>query len=238
MKTHTKVTVFFALLTFASAVFGQKTDNKRIDLAMGRAKIAAESLRTVAALPEGKGIPKEVTDKGVMIGIVPDASRLSVLFSRATRGHGVMSVRNADKQWSLPAFCVFYSAPGFKFSSVGTRNIDAVFVVTEDPVGQVNNSKNDAAKAKEALRRFKLFSYAFANGELKLISSGPLFDNSLGLGGFFKDSPSWKNEDSFNKAVYGTKGGEVLDGKVADTKVLGTAVTEFRDALNELFPIH
>jgi hypothetical protein len=238
MKTHTQVTVFFALLIAASATFGQKGDNAKVDLAMERAKLAAESLKAVAALPEGKGIPKDVIDNALMIGIVPDASRLSVLFSRATRGHGVMSMRTADKQWSLPAFCLFYSAPGFKLSGVGNKNIDAVFVMTgADVIGQAKNSNNDAAKAKEALKKIKIFSYAFSSGGLKLISSEPLFDSSFGLAGFFKDSPSWKKEESFNKAVYGAKGGEVLDGKIADTKIQGTAVTDFRDALNELFPI-
>jgi hypothetical protein len=234
MKARTKVIVFFALLLPASTVLAQKTEKEKLDLAMERAKLASETLRAVAELPNGKGLPKEVADKAVLIGIVPDASRLSLLFSRATRGHGMFSVREAGKPWSLPVFCLYYSAPGFKFSGVGPKSVDAVFVVTaENPAATANAP---SAKSKQPRTKYKVFSYAFGNGELKLISGTSPSDNSLGLSSFFKDSPGWKNEDSFNKAVYGTKGDEVLDGKVADSKISGTAVADFRDALNELFP--
>ncbi|HEV8590908.1 MAG TPA: hypothetical protein VGQ55_02315, partial [Pyrinomonadaceae bacterium] len=213
------ITLVF-LVIVNSPVFGQKVDTKSHELAIERIEEATKVLTDVAALPDDKGIPKDIRDNAFLIGIVPGASRLSLLVSRATSGHGILSTRDRAKNWGLPVYISYYSAPGFKFSSAGAKNLDIIFVVTiEKPTEPTKTQKDGSSKSKSDSVKGKHYTYAFTDGDLKLINTETLFNDSFfGLSGFFKDTSHWKNDETLNKAVYGAKGREVDAGKITGPK--------------------
>jgi lipid-binding SYLF domain-containing protein len=81
------------LLCISGIASAQGKDVKKITNAIERAKNATEVLKQVAALPEDKGIPKEVREKMNLIGVIPNALRLSLLFSKGYRGYGLSSLK-------------------------------------------------------------------------------------------------------------------------------------------------
>jgi len=230
MKTLLRATTVLGFLVAVSTASGQKIDTKSIDLAIERAEESAKILKDITALPDDKGIPKDLKEQSILVGVVPDAARLSLLVSRTTVGHGILSERKADKSWGLPLFISYNSSPGFKFSSAGGKRMDLVFAVTLE--------RSATTGAKRDTVKIKTYTYAFADGDLKLINTESLSNDSFfALSGFFNDSSRWRNDELLNKAVYGVKGREVDAGKVTKPMISSPAITDFRDTLNHLFAI-
>jgi len=217
--------LFLLLLGGAEAAFGQKTDTENINVAISRSKKAAEIIKVVMSLPDGKGIPKDVTEQAKMIGVVPSAFELSLAVIHAVRGHGVFSVRR-ESGWTLPAF-YFYGGTGGP-SKPGTKNFDIIFVVVD---AKLNGDKTNKPKSddKKKVDKSKLFLYTFADGEL-----APM--KAVETRSFFIKSPNAKYDDSLNKLVYGSKGEDIASGKASNPKLTSPDVAAFRDALTELYP--
>src|SRR4051794_26787302 len=89
-----------ALLLSAPA-FAQNKFPKAIE----RSEDAARIIELLVVGPDS-GLPKELTDKAVAIGVFPKVEKQSALFSQASQGYGVISAR-LENGWTLPAFYQF-----------------------------------------------------------------------------------------------------------------------------------
>ena len=207
--------------------FGQEIDTAKLDIAVSRSKKAAEIIKAVMTLPDGKGIPKDVIEKANVIGVVPDAFQLSLLIRRAVRGHGVLSVRR-ETGWTLPIY-YFYGGSGGP-SKAGAKNFDIVLVVVDADLNGDQSDKPKSDKKKGKAGNAKLFLYSFSDGVLapmKGVKNHVVFINS----------PSAVYDESLNKLVYGVKGDDIVSGKTADPKLASPDVAAFRDALTELYQV-
>jgi hypothetical protein len=208
-------------------------------IALERSQTATEVLKKVAALPEGQGIPKDVAEKMNLIGVIPDAFQLSLLFARGVRGHGVVSVRREDG-WTLPSYFFLGRSTGFDMSSVGSKRFDLVLAVVnadiEPPKKTVKNApknqdKKDKKDKKDDKDKPQAYLYAFADGVLKPIAlKTGVFSALLGA------QTNIIYDQALNKAVYAVDGDDILLGKVDSSMPLPTETQTFRETVNSLFP--
>lgn len=211
-------------LFFTASAFGQEIDIEKLDVAISRSRKAAEIIKAVMALPDGKGVPKEVVEKANIIGVVPDVFQLSLVISRAVRGHGVFSVRR-QSSWTLPVY-YFYGGRGGP-SKAGAKNFDLIFVVIDADL-KSDKVKEPRSDKKEKERKAQLFLYSFSGGVLSPMKA---VENRF----LFIKSSNVAYDDSLNKLVYGVKGNDIASGKAASPKLASPDVTAFRDALTDLF---
>lgn len=222
------------LCNWTITTLGQKSQTTKQDdkgsIALDRSKTASDLIRAVAALPEGSGIPHGIAQKMNLIGVVPNAFEFSMLFSKGLRGHGVASLKQ-NGAWSLPAFYFYGKSNGLDFTAVGSKRFDIVMVVVNAalPEKDPGKKKKTKTKKKDDQEKPELYVYAFADGKLTQINEPQGFLSEL-LG-----STTLVYDNALNKAIYRTKGDEILLGNLPNTNSPLEAV-KFQAALNELFP--
>jgi lipid-binding SYLF domain-containing protein len=113
-----------AVLMVASATFAWSDD--REDEAK-RVQAAADVLNDIMAAPD-KGIPQEIMDSAVCVGVVPSLKKGGFIFG-AEYGKGVASCHNSNG-WSAPA--PFTVAGGSWGLQIGGEAVDLVMVVMND----------------------------------------------------------------------------------------------------------
>lgn len=219
MKTFSLI-IWIVVLAVIGA--GQsKADVEKQTAAIERVNRAASVLRLVAGLPDGKGIPKEISEKMNLVGVIPDAENKKVLVSTTVRGHGVSSLRQ-DGRWSLPAYYYFGVSNGYDLSAFGREHFDLIMACVNARLPKQQKPKNKSDEPK-------VYVYAFIQGELRLLT------DKKGLMATF----GWTNlayDGSLNKAVYNAKGDDILLGSTDPNKTPPSEVISFRDALNQAFP--
>jgi hypothetical protein len=226
--------ILFALPNCAQTP--DKQDNKnaeKVKVAVERSISATDVLKRVASLPEGNGIPRDIAEKANLIGVIPDAFQLSLLFARGVRGYGLTSVRR-DDTWSLPSYFFFGRSTGFDMSSVGSKRFDLVLVVVNANLDPPKKKDKTAGKPKDKSNdkdKPQPYLYAFADGTLKPIAIKTGFFSSL-LGA----QTNVLHDNALNKAVYAAKGDDILLGNFDTARQLPSEVNVFRDSLNEAFP--
>jgi hypothetical protein len=158
--------IIAVLLLFPIIAISQSHDKEdKIAAALGRATDAGEVIKAVLALPEGKGIPKDVREHASLLGVLTEAGQTKVLLTKALAGKGVSVLRQKDGQWSLPAF--FSMSQITNYTSIGaSRKRFAIVLVTTnltlDDKGKKVKTKPVADEDKE-----RSYAWAFADGELK-----------------------------------------------------------------------
>lgn len=221
------------LLPVTGVSQNQSKDDKKIKTAVERSKKATEVLKQVIALPEGKGIPKEISEKMNLIGVVPDVFQISLLFSKGFRGYGVASVRR-DDGWSLPSYYFFGQANGFDLTGIGSKHFDIIMVVVNARTER--KKKEDKAKTiptdkKDKSDERRSYIYAFADGVLSPIKLRTGF-----LAALSGATTNVIYDDSLNKVIYGAKGDDILGGKIDETKQVPSEVPAFREILDQAYP--
>ena len=233
------LSVATSLLFSTSAIPQMSRTEKEVEkakIAIERSQTATDVLKKVAALPEGEGIPKNVAEKMNLIGVIPDAFQLSLLFARGVRGHGVVSVRR-DDGWTLPSCFFFGRSTGFDMSSIGSKRFDLVLAVVnaeiDPPKKKVKNAPEtqDKKVKKDAKDKPQAYLYAFTDGVLKPVAlKTGIFSALLGA------QTNVVYDKGLNKAIYGVNGDDVLLGKFDISKDLPTETKAFRETVNSLFP--
>ncbi|HEX6279118.1 MAG TPA: hypothetical protein VFZ49_03795 [Pyrinomonadaceae bacterium] len=234
------LSTFCLFLSPASAVAQKDKTEKDVEktqIAIARSQAATDILVKVSALPEGKGIPKDVTEKMNLIGVIPDAFQLSLLFARGVRGHGVASVRR-DDGWSLPGYFFFGRSTGFDMSSVGSKRFDLVLAVVNadiDPPKKGDKASpktKDKKEKKDDKDKTQAYLYAFVDGMLKPIAlKTGVFSALLGA------QTNIVYDKALNRAAYGVNGDEILSGGIDSSKQLPQETKTFRETVNSLFPV-
>ncbi|MCL1531150.1 lipid-binding SYLF domain-containing protein [Xanthomonas nasturtii] len=109
-------------LTFAAghAVAGPEEDQ--------RARNAVRVLNEIMKIPE-QSIPDKLLDEARAIVVIPDTLKAGLVIG-GRRGHGVMSMKNADGSWSQPVFVKLTGGSiGFQ---AGVQSSDVVLVFRND----------------------------------------------------------------------------------------------------------
>ncbi|MCF8828389.1 lipid-binding SYLF domain-containing protein [Xanthomonas campestris] len=109
-------------LTFAAghAVAGPEEDQ--------RARNAVRVLNEIMNIPE-QAIPDKLLDEARAIVVIPDTLKAGLLIG-GRRGHGLMSMKNADGSWSQPVFVKLTGGSiGFQ---AGVQSSDVVLVFRND----------------------------------------------------------------------------------------------------------
>jgi hypothetical protein len=219
------------LLCISGIASAQGKNEGKITNAIERAKRATAVLKQVAALPDDKGIPKEVREKMNLVGVIPNALRLSLLFSKGYRGYGLSSLKK-DGVWSAPAFYFFGASFGVSLTGVDTQHPDIVMAVVNAPTEVKKKDKTKPKPKKDDPAQPRAYIYTFADGTLKTLGVirtswlTPLTGAGLNI----------VYDDNLNEAVYAAKGDEVLTGGFDKTRTVPNEITGFRDAVQELFP--
>lgn len=92
-----------------------------------RVAAAATVLDEIMAAPD-KAVPGPVIERAAGIAVFPSLLKGGLIVG-GQRGHGVLSVRNADGSWSNPAFLTITG--GSVGPQFGVQAIDLVLVITE-----------------------------------------------------------------------------------------------------------
>jgi lipid-binding SYLF domain-containing protein len=239
-KSISLITASLFLLMVSSAI-GQKLDTKKLETVVERSNQAADIVKTLAALPHGEGIPKEVLQKAQIIGVVPNAFRLSLLIASGVRGHGVFSLKG-EHGWDLPV-SFFYSGSNYGPKGVSSKSIAFIFIFINPSskdlfvdkkakiraaAGPVETSSKDA---QELIEKADLLIYTLSDGKL----AGTSVAENQAL--VFIPTPNLLFDDDLNKSLYGATGKEILGGRSTNSNSAVPTVSGFPDALNTFLPV-
>ena len=213
-----------ALLATAmhAAIAGQREDE--------RARNAVRVLTDIQAIPES-AIPDKLLDEARAIVIVPDTIKAGLVIG-GRRGHGVLSVKNADGTWSNPAFVsltggsigfqagvqsadvvlVFRSDRGLESIVNGKFTLGADAAVAAGPIGR------NAATATDGQFKAEIWSWSRARG----LFAGVALDGAV-----------VSIDDAANESVYGSGSTPrmIFEGRASGHP--SAPVVAFRDQLEE-----
>jgi lipid-binding SYLF domain-containing protein len=226
---------------FGQAYYSRAAAQTRPETAARRSKNAAKTINVVTGMTEDETIPAELFKSAYAIAVFPDVVRSTLLFSQGMKGYGVISIRQPTG-WSLPAFYGYGSTkiglkkPGFKSFDLivlfmkkdvvdwfqgGRLEFKGLKAGVAGPVGKWTKEMDLAVSG------IGILMYALVDGKLK----------GMDVEAEFMDDAILNPDNNINKAVYGMKGREVLQGKESGVRPSSSDVTAFRDTLNEKFPV-
>jgi SH3 domain-containing YSC84-like protein 1 len=189
-----------------------------------RVNDAAAVLAELASVPD-KAIPQTVLERAEAIAIFPGVKKAGFVVG-GQWGHGVISVRGADGQWSPPAFLRL--AGGSFGAQIGAQEVDLVLVVMNKR-GVENLLRNefkiggDASAAAGPVGR-----EASASTDLQMRAEILSYSRTRGLfAGVTINGASVAEDTSANTAFYGQTytSQDVVNGKVATTPGAAKALT-------------
>jgi lipid-binding SYLF domain-containing protein len=241
LRSVIAVSVIGAFLFAAQASYAQAAKPPLLETASRRSQNAAKTIKVITAMPEDEALPAELWKRAKAIGVFPDVVKMSLMFSQAMKAYGVICSRQPEG-WSLPAYYGFGSSEmNLKIASFKSFDLVILFMNENTvkwfqkgalefkgirsgvagPIGKLTR------EAENELQGANIILYALVDGKLR---------------GINLESNSWtivagvNPDNNINKAVYGIKGREVLEGKAPKTTSNVSDVTAFRDILNEKFP--
>lgn len=223
MSRLPRLTVLMIALSVATAaVAGPQEDD--------RAREAVRVLTDIQRIPES-GIPDKLLDEARGIVVVPDALKIGLVLG-GRRGHGLLSVKNADGTWSSPSFVKLTGGSiGFQ---AGVQSADIVLVFRSDRgLDSIVNGKvtlgadagvaagpvgRNAATATDGQLKAEIWSWSRARG----LFAGVALDGAV-----------LSIDDEANEAVYGrdTTPRMIFEGRAQGQP--SNAVVDFRDRLEE-----
>ncbi|HEY4528782.1 MAG TPA: lipid-binding SYLF domain-containing protein [Luteimonas sp.] len=195
-----------------------------------RALNAVRVLTDIQAIPES-AIPEKLFDEGRAIVVVPDTIKAGLVIG-GRRGHGLMSVKNADGTWSNPSFVKLTG--GSIGLQAGVQSADVVLVFRSDRgLDSIVNGKftlgADAAVAAGPVGRN---ASTATDGELKAEIWS--WSRARGLfAGIALDGAVLSIDDEANEAAYGreTTPRMIFEGRAGGQP--SVAMVDFRDSLEE-----
>ena len=228
-------------LSLGQISFGQSVDHSRLETAARRSQNAAKTIKVITGFPEDETISIDLLNRAKAIGVFPDVKKMSLLFQQAMGGRGVICGRQPGG-WSLPAYYAFGSTEmnskiaSFKSFDVvvlfmngdtvnwfqkGALHLKGVKAGVGGPVGKIS------PEALNQILRANVIIYALIDGKLK----------GMAVEGDFLNDAIINPDNNINKAIYGLKGREVLEGKAPKVSPTAPGVTAYRDILNEHFSV-
>jgi lipid-binding SYLF domain-containing protein len=239
--------IIVSLITVVLSLFpGQtlrnvKANQSRLETAARRSQNAAKTIKVITGMPEDETIPKELFNRAHAVGVFPDVAKLNVLFSQGMKGYGVICSRQ-PKGWSLPSYYRFGSST-FSLKIAGGKSFDLVILfMHKDTVSWFQEGrlffKDQKAGVAGPVGKLTphmdremsgagVIIYTLVDGKLK----------GMNVESEFLEDALLDPDNNINKAVYGMKGREVLQGKPPKSLPTTPDLTAFRDTLNEKFRV-
>jgi lipid-binding SYLF domain-containing protein len=214
--------LLLATLSAGAAIAGSVED--------ARARNAVRVLTDIQAIPES-AIPDKLLDEARAVVIVPDTLKVG-LVAGWRRGHGLLSVKNADGTWSNPSFV---SLTGGSIGlQAGVQSSDVVLVFRSDRGLEsiVNGKFTLGADAGVAAGPVGRNASALTDGDMKAEIWS--WSRARGLfAGVALDGAVLAIDDAANEAVYGrdTTPRMIFEGRAGQRP--SNAVVDFRDRLEE-----
>jgi len=204
-----RLTLVFLLLTFCATAFAGESHLQK----------ATNVLNEIMSTPD-KGIPHDLLDKAVCVGIVPAEIKFAFGFG-ATYGRGVLVCRRGgDGRWDAPSmFTLGGASVGFQ---IGGKETDVVFLVMNP--GGMKKLVQDSVKLGAELSAAAGPVGRSAEGatDAQLHAEILSYSRSRGLfGGASLDGAVYKQDEDDNQKVYGRRvtAKEILiDGTVRPTR--------------------
>jgi lipid-binding SYLF domain-containing protein len=188
-----RLTLILLLLTFCATAFAGESQLQK----------ATNVLNEIMSTPD-KGIPHDLLDKAVCVGIVPSEVKFAFGFG-GTYGRGVLVCRKGGNgQWDAPSmFTMGGASVGFQ---IGVKATDVVFLVM-NPEGMkklVQDSVKLGAELSAAAGPVGRSAEGATDAQLhaEILS----YSRSRGLfGGASLDGAVYKQDEDDNQKVYGRR---------------------------------
>ena len=236
----TPITITISLLLGPTS-YTQQANQSRLETATRRSQNAAKTIKVITGMPEDETIPTELFKRARAIGVFPDVVRMNLLFSQGMKGYGVICSRQPEG-WSLPSYYAFGSTQlNLKLASFKSFDL-VVFFMNENTINwfqagrlQLKGIKAGVAgpvgkwtrAVEHEISGVNIIIYALIDGKLK----------GMNVEADFWDDAVINPDNNINKAIYGIKGREVLQGTAPKLSPGTSAVTAFRDILNEKYSV-
>jgi lipid-binding SYLF domain-containing protein len=216
-----RLTLILLLLTFCATAFAGESQLQK----------ATNVLNEIMSTPD-KGIPHDLLDKAVCVGIVPSEVKFAFGFG-GTYGRGVLVCRRGgDGRWDAPSmFTMGGASVGFQ---IGGKATDVVFLVMNP--GGMKKLVQDSVKlgAELSVAGGPVGRSAEGATDAQLHAEILSYSRSRGLfGGASLDGAVYKQDEDDNQKVYGRRvtAKEILiDGTVSPTRAaqgLDGALTKY-----------
>jgi len=204
-----RLTLVFLLLTFCATAFAGESQLQK----------ATNVMNEIMSTPD-KGIPHDLLDKAVCVGIIPSEIKLAFGFG-GTYGRGVLVCRRGGAgQWDAPSmFTMGGASVGFQ---IGGKATDVVFLVMNP--GGMKKLVQDSVKlgAELSVAAGPVGRSAEGATDAQLHAEILSYSRSRGLfGGASLDGAVYKQDEEDNQKVYGRRvtAKEILiDGTVRPTR--------------------
>jgi len=216
-----RLTLVFLLLAFCATAFAGESQLQK----------ATDVMNEIMSTPD-KGIPHDLLDKAVCVGIVPSEIKFAFGFG-GTYGRGVLVCRRGGNgRWDAPSmFTMGGASVGFQ---IGGKATDVVFLVM-NPEG-MKKLVQDSVKlgAELSVAAGPVGRSAEGATDAQLHAEILSYSRSRGLfGGASLDGAVYKQDEDDNQKVYGRRvtAKEILiDGTVRPTRAaqgLDGALTKY-----------
>ncbi len=195
-----------------------------------RARNAVRVLNEIQEIPE-QGIPDKLLDEARAVVVIPDTIKAGLVIG-GRRGHGLMSVKNANGSWSQPVFVkITGGSIGFQ---AGVQSSDVVLVFRNDRSldNIVNGKFTLGADAGVAAGPVGRNASAATDGQLKAEIWS--WSRARGLfAGVALDGAVLQIDDAADLNVYGTGSTPrmIFEGRTGEQP--SSDVVAFRDRLEE-----
>ena len=188
-----RLTLVFLLLTFCATAFAGESQLQK----------ATNVMNEIMSTPD-KGIPHDLLDKAVCVGIIPSEVKFAFGFG-GTYGRGVLVCRKGGNgQWAAPSmFTMGGASVGFQ---IGGKATDVVFLVM-NPEG-MKKLVQDSVKlgAELSVAAGPVGRSAEGATDAQLHAEILSYSRSRGLfGGASLDGAVYKQDEDDNQVLYGRR---------------------------------
>lgn len=234
------ITVMISLLLEPTS-YGQQAHQSRLETAARRSQNSAKTIKVITGLPEDEAIPTQLFKRAQAIAVFPDVVQTHLLFSQGMKGYGVICRRQSEG-WSLPAYYAFGGA-GMTLKMASFKSYDLIVLfMNENTINRFHQGRLElkgtnagmagpvgklTLEVENDIRGANIIIYALIDGKLKGLKIAADFFNDAVI----------NPDNNINKAVYGIKGREVLEGKAPTSLPTISDMTAFRDILKERFSV-
>lgn len=195
-----------------------------------RARNAIRVMTDIQAIPES-AIPDKLLDEARAVVVVPDTVKAGLVLG-GRRGHGLMSVKQADGTWSNPSFVKLTGGSIGLQAGVQSSDVVLAFRTDRGLESIVNGKFTLGADAGVAAGPMGRNAATATDGELKAEIWS--WSRARGLfAGVALDGAVLSIDDAANEAVYGQDSTPrmIFEGRTPGQP--STAVVDFRDLLEE-----
>jgi lipid-binding SYLF domain-containing protein len=222
------------LIILAQPSLPQTTREEQSKRAIERSEKGAQMIELILK-DAGRGVPRDLLLKAQAIAVFPHLVKVKMLFQQMTTSFGVVS-RRTESGWSLPAYYTF-GGVGIELNKIGGETADVVMLfmnrdaadwfqkgrfelkgkrkTVSGVVGTITDAQRDE------LDKANLILYVVKDGQLQ----GATLNSSFFAA--FVVNP----DNKLNKAMYGIKSSETLQGKQPAVQTFPPKVLSYQESL-------